>query len=125
MTVAIIGSCLLGFVALLYITLALGFPLGEFAMGGADRVMPKKKRVACAISIPVQIFAALTLLQAGKVISIGLPDTVAKYICIGFGLYFALNVLMNLMSKSNKERFVMTPLAAITAFSLLFTAFHM
>lgn len=125
MNVAIIGSILLGLVAILYAFLALGFPLGEFAMGGADRIMPKKKRIACGVSIPLQLFIALVLLQAGGILSIGLPDTVAKYLCIGFGIYFGLNVFMNLLSKSNKERFVMTPLAAITAFSLLYTAFQM
>ncbi|WP_086347982.1 hypothetical protein [Candidatus Enterococcus clewellii] len=125
MIITLIGSTLLGLVAALYALLALGFPLGEFAMGGADRIMPKKKRIACALSIPIQLFAALVLLQAGGHLSIGLPSTVAKNICIGFGIYFGFNVSMNLMSKNNKERFVMTPLAAITAFSLLYTAFQM
>ncbi|WP_313636574.1 hypothetical protein [Paenibacillus sp.] len=68
-----IGSITFAGAAILYILLSLGLPYGEFAMGGKHRVMPSQMRVACAISVVIQLIAILYLLQAGNVISIGLP----------------------------------------------------
>ncbi|MGC6767747.1 hypothetical protein [Enterococcus sp. LJL51] len=121
---AIVGSILLGGVAVLYVLLALGAPLGEFAMGGAHKIMPKKMRITSAVSVLIQLLGIFVLLQLGGIFSVGFPQIAAKYLAYGFGFYFGLNVLMNLASKSSKERQVMTPLAFITAISFLYMAFQ-
>ncbi|MEK3750899.1 hypothetical protein NYE25_22170 [Paenibacillus sp. FSL E2-8871] len=115
-----IGSITFAGAAILYILLSLGLPYGEFAMGGKHRIMPSQMRIACAISVVIQLIAILYLLQAGNVISIGLPFD--RGICYFFTVYLILNTVMNILSKSKKERLVMTPLSLITAICFGFTA---
>ncbi|WP_339318020.1 hypothetical protein [Paenibacillus sp. FSL R10-2734] len=115
-----VGSIIFAGAAISYILLSLGFPYGEFAMGGKYKVMPPKMRVACAISVVVQLIAILYLLQAGNVISFGLPFD--RGICYFFAVYLILNTVMNLLSTSKKERLVMTPLSLVTAICFGLTA---
>ena len=122
MITAIIGSITISFIAILYITLVLGLPYGEFAMGGKYTVMPKSMRVMCAISVFVQIFAMIILLQTGNVLATKIPDNVSKIGCYVFAGYLVLNTIMNAISKSKKEKYIMTPLAAITAICFFVTA---
>ncbi len=122
MITAIIGSISISFIAILYITLVLGLPYGEFAMGGKYTVMPKLMRVMCAISVFVQIFAMIILLQTGNLLTTKIPYNVAKIGCYAFAVYLVLNTIMNAISKSKKEKYIMTPLAAITAICFFITA---
>ncbi|MEK3985910.1 hypothetical protein MHB77_21455 [Paenibacillus sp. FSL K6-3166] len=115
-----IGSITFAGAAILYRLLSLGLPYGEFAMGGKHRIMPSQMRIACAISVVIQSIAILYLLQAGNVISIGLPFD--RSVCYFFAVYLILNTVMNILSKSKKERLVMSPLSLITAICFGFTA---
>lgn len=115
-----IGSFIFAGAAVFYILLTLGLPYGEFAMGGKHRIMPSQMRVACAVSVVIQLLAILYLLQAGHVISIGLPFD--RGVCYFFAVYLILNTVMNLLSDSKKERFVMTPLSLVTAICFGLTA---
>lgn len=124
MATAWIGSITFFLVAILYILLAFGLPFGELAMGGKYKVMPKKMRAACAISVFIQIVAILILLETGNVISIGLSQGLAKGLCYFFAIYLLLNTLMNLLSKSKKEKLIMTPLSFITAICFALTALN-
>ncbi|WP_261808118.1 hypothetical protein [Paenibacillus sp. N3.4] len=78
MITAWIGSLTFLAVAVLYVLLALGLPYGDLAMGGKYKVLPKQMRVACAISVVIQLIAILFILQAGNVISIGEIETLQK-----------------------------------------------
>ncbi|MEK5252067.1 hypothetical protein NST74_01180 [Paenibacillus sp. FSL F4-0125] len=115
-----IGSFIFAGAAVFYILLTLGLPYGEFAMGGKHRIMPSQMRVACAVSVVIQLLAILYLLQAGHVISIGLPFD--RGVCYFFAVYLILNTVMNLLSDSKKERLVMTPLSLVTAICYGLTA---
>jgi hypothetical protein len=94
----------IAFWAILYIFLALRLPYGEFAMGGKYKIMPKQMRVACAVSVLIQMIAILVLLQTGNVISNGLPQGVVKGVCYFFAVYLIINTVMNSLSKSKKRR---------------------
>ncbi len=115
-----IGSFIFAGAAVFYILLTLGLPYGEFAMGGKHRIMPSQMRVACAVSVVIQLLVILYLLQAGHVISIGLPFD--RGVCYFFAVYLILNTVMNLLSDSKKERLVMTPLSLVTAICFGLTA---
>lgn len=115
-----IGSIAFSGAAILYILLTLGLPYGEYAMGGKYTVMPSRMRVVCAISVIIQLIAILYLLQAGHVISMGLPFD--RGVCYSFAAYLFLNTLMNLLSRSIKEKIVMTPLSFVTAICFWLTA---
>ncbi|WP_409342876.1 hypothetical protein [Paenibacillus sp. MBLB4367] len=91
-------------------------------MGGKYKIMPKPMRAACAISVLIQLAAILLILQAGKIISIGILDPIAKGGCYVFAAYLLLNTVMNGLSKSKKEKLTMTPLSFITAICFFVTA---
>ena len=76
---SILGAVLFGFIAIMTVLVACGLPLGEFTMGGQHKILPKKLRVAAVISVAIQIFAMIIILQAGGFISLWLSFKVTKY----------------------------------------------
>ena len=122
---SILGTVLFGVIAIMTVLVACGLPLGEFTMGGQHKVLPKKLRVAAVISVAIQIFAMIIILQAGSFISLWFSFKVTKYICFFFAAYLSLNTIMNMISKSRKEKYVMTPLSLIVGICFWITAFQM
>ena len=122
MILALIGSMSFLFVAILYALLSLGFPYGEFAMGGKYIIMPKRMRVACGFSVFIQLFAIIILLQTAHIIPSLFSIGLTKGICFFFAAYLTLNTIMNLLSNSRKEKWVMAPLALLTAICFWITA---
>ena len=122
---AILGAVIFGVIATMTILVACGLPLGEFTMGGQHKILPKNLRVAAVISVAIQIFAMIIILQAGGFIPLWFSLKVTKYICFFFAAYLSLNTIMNMISKSRKERFVMTPLSLIAGICFWITAFQM
>jgi hypothetical protein len=125
MITSLIGSILFSVVLVLYILLALGLPYGEYAMGGKHKILPKKERIICIISVTIQSFAILVLLQGGSVIWLGFSDKIVNLLCYFFAVYLSFNVLMNLLSKSKKEKLFMTPLSFIIAICFWLTALNL
>ena len=119
---AILGATLFLFVVVISILVAFGLPLGEFTMGGQHKVLPKKYRIMAIVSVVIQLFAMVIILQAGGFITLFFSPTLTKYICFFFAFYLSLNTIMNLLSKSKKEKYVMTPLSLITAICFWVTA---
>ena len=122
---SILGAVLFGVIAIMTVLVACGLPLGEFTMGGQHKILPKKFRVMAVISVGIQIFAMIIILQAGGFISLWLSFKVTKYICFFFAVYLSLNTIMNMISKSRKEKYVMTPLSFIAGICFWITAFQM
>ena len=122
MITAIIATVLLSAIAILYFLLVLGLPYGELAMGGKYKTVPKEKRFIFIISILIQLLAIVIVLQNGGIVPLVLPRTVTRIICFCFAAYFTLNIFMNAVSKSKKERAVMTPVSAVIAVCFWITA---
>ena len=122
---SILGAVLFGVIAIMTVLVACGFPLGEFTMGGQHKILPKKFRVMAVISVAIQIFAMIIILQAGGFIPLWLPFKVTKYICFFFAAYLSLNTIMNMISKSRKEKYIMTPLSLIAGICFWITALQM
>ena len=122
---SILGAVLFGVIAIMTVLVACGFPLGEFTMGGQHKILPKKFRVMAVISVAIQIFAMIIILQAGGFISLWLSFKVTKYICFFFAAYLSLNTIMNMISKSRKEKYIMTPLSLIAGICFWITALQM
>ena len=123
--ISLVGAALLLIVAIMEVLLVLGLPLGEFTMGGRYKVLPPALRVAAASSIVLQLFGAAMILQGGGIMVMWFPNNVTKIICFVFAGFFAVNTIMNLISPSKKEKFFMTPLAAVEAVCFALTAFGM
>ena len=122
---SITGAVLLLAVAVMEIMLIFGLPLGEFTMGGRFKVLPPMYRIFAASSVILQLFGAAMILQCGGLMNMWFAGNVIKIICFVFAGFFAVNTVMNLISPSKKEKYVMTPLAAVEACCFAITAFFM
>ena len=112
---AIIGSIAFLIVIVLSILIIMGLPLGELTMGGQYKVFPKKLRAVLISQLILQIFFVIILLQKGEIIPLWFSYKTTRIISIAMAIYLSLNTLMNLISKSKKEKYIMTPLSLITA----------
>ena len=120
---SITGAVLLLAVAVMEILLIFGLPLGEFTMGGRYKVLPPMYRMFAASSVILQLFGAAMILQCGGLMNMWFAGKVIKIICFVFAGFFAVNTVMNIISPSKKEKYVMTPLAAVEACCFAVTAF--
>lgn len=122
---SITGAVLLLAVAVMEILLIFGLPLGEFTMGGRYKVLPPMYRLFAASSVILQLFGAAMILQGGGLMNMWFAGKVIKIICFVFAGFFAVNTVMNIISPSKKEKYVMTPLAAVEVCCFAVTAFLM
>lgn len=113
--IAIIGAGVFSIVIVLSFLIVCGFPLGELTMGGRYKVFPKKLRIVLVMQLIIQIFFVVIILQMGGLIPFWFSENATKIICIIMAVYLSFNTIMNFISKSKKEKFIMTPLSAISA----------
>lgn len=121
--IAITGAIFFLCILAMTILAICGLPLGEFMMGGQDKVLPKKFRIIAMSMIPAQFLAIIIILQMGECISLWFSYNATKVICIVFASYLFLNTILNLFSKSKKERYIMTPLSLLASACFWITAF--
>lgn len=122
--IQILGAFMFSIVLVLTVLIAFGFPLGEFSMGGRYKIMPPKLRVLCWISVIIQLFAIVIILQAGDIIPLWFSLKTTKIICLIFAIYLTLNSVMNLLSTSKKEKYFATPLSILAAICFWITSFE-
>ena len=120
--VAIIGAGVFSIVIVLSFLIVCGFPLGELTMGGQYKVFPKKLRIILMIQLILQMFFVVIILQMGGFMPLWFSDNTTKIIYIVMAVYLSFNTVMNFISKSKKEKYVMTPLSAISAVCFWITA---
>ena len=118
--VAIIGAGVFSIVIVLSFLIVCGFPLGELTMGGRYKVFPKKLRIVLVMQLIIQIFFVVIILQMGGLIPFWFSENATKIICIIMAVYLSFNTIMNFISKSKKEKYIMTPLSAISAVCFFF-----
>lgn len=119
---AIIGVSAFSIVIILSFLIICGLPLGELTMGGRYKIFPKKLRIILVVQLILQMFFVIIILQTGGFIPLWFSYNITKVICIVMALYLSLNTFMNLVSKSKKEKYVMTPLSVISAVCFWITA---
>ena len=123
--IPIIGACAFSIVIVLSVLIICGLPLGELTMGGQYKVFPKKLRIVLVTQLILQVFFVLIILQMGGWFSLWFSAKVTKIIGIVMAVYLSLNTVMNFISKSKKEKCIMTPLSLITAICFWITALKM
>jgi hypothetical protein len=94
-------------------------------MGGQYKVFPKNLRILLVSQLILQIFFVLIILQMGGFIPLWFSVKVTKIIGIVMASYLSLNTIMNAISKSKKERYIMTPLSLISSICFWITALNM
>ena len=100
--------------AVLHILLLLGFPLGEYVLGGENRVMPKNKRYLNVIFSAIWLFAIIVYLEKGGLIGFFNNPLLTDILFIVFTVFFGLAIFSNAFATSSKrEKYVMTPLCII------------
>ena len=115
MVSSLIGACAFSVVIILSFLIILGLPLGELTMGGRYKVFPKELRIVLVSQLLLQVFFVIVILQMGGFLPLWFSYKTTRIILIVMAVYLSLNVLMNLASKSKKERLIMTPLSLIAA----------
>jgi len=109
---------LLGLVVFQFM-LIVGAPLGHFAWSGQHKVLPNKLRIASSFSILLYILFSLFLISKAGIIEIISDSAILSVGMWTFTIYFMLGVVLNFISRSRKERLLMTPIAAILAITFL------
>jgi hypothetical protein len=105
---AAVAACLLlAGLVVFQVLLVCGLPLGRFAWGGQQDVLPSRLRVGSAVASVVYVVVGWVLVAraaqgAGGVLG------VVTWVVAGF---FLLGTAGNLVSRSLPERLVMTPVA--------------
>ncbi len=121
MPFAIALSVILLALAIFQLALAFGAPLGRFAWGGQHRVLPVRLRIGSAIAIV--IYAVIVVIAFDRVGAIDvLPDVFAVVAMWVVFAYFALGIVMNAVSRSKPERYVMVPVTIVLTVLSFFIA---
>ncbi len=121
---AAIGAGAFSIVIVLSILIICGLPLGELTMGGQYKVFPEKLRMILAAQLALQILFVVVILQMGGFLPLWFSSGVTKTIGIVMAVYLSLNTAANFMSKSKKEKYVMTPLSLVSAVCFWITALY-
>ena len=122
---AILAAIIFTSLTVLNLLIIFGAPLGEFTMGGKYKILQSEMKIPAIISLCMQIFAIIIVLQAGGVINLWFSKNVTRIICYVYSGYLIINTFMNLISKSKKEKYIMTPLSLVSALLFFITAFKM
>ena len=115
MGLAVLAVVVLTGLAVFQAALAAGAPLGRFAWGGQHRVLPTKLRIGSAVSIVLYALFALIILATAQRASDGTGAGVTDVGIWVLTAYLALGIVMNAISRSRPERFLLTPVAALLA----------
>lgn len=118
---SIIGAVICTGIGIFTIFAILGFPIGEYTLGGKYKILPIKLRVFSISSLLILVISIGCILTTGGYLQGIIPNGFARGFCLAFGIYLCINTIMNCLSFSKKEKYVMTPISAIGAVCFLVT----
>lgn len=111
--------------AALHIALLLGVPIGEFVLGGKEKIIPLKNRWINAIFSLLFLFLGILYMGIIGIISFNLPVLITKTIVVSYTLFLAYAIIGNtLITKSKKEKYLMIPASTIGFISSLITLIY-
>lgn len=113
-----IAVAVLTAIAVVQVLAASGRPVGAYVWGGRHRVLPRRLRVASALSPVLYTAIAAVLLGRSGSTDGGFLVVVAWVVFA----YFVLGIGMNAISRSPRERAVMTPACLVLAAASLVVA---
>lgn len=104
----------------LHLLLSIGAPIGEYVLGGQNKVIPINKRWINVILTFVFLFVGV--LYLGKAILFQFSEIPSKVIMIAYSLFLAYAIIGNIFfTKSRKEKAMMIPASVIGFISSLST----
>lgn len=102
-------------VAVFQLCLACGAPWGAYAFGGAHPgKLPLRYRVTSAFSLIIYGFQGAVFASMADLIPTWLPEALVTWILWMFVAFFALGTVMNGISRSKRERYLWTPIVALS-----------
>ena len=111
----IIALIVLAALTVFQMLLIAGRPLGEYAWGGQHKVLPRNLRIGSVTSIVLYLtIAAFFITKAGLAPIVANPQVVDAGMWV-ITVYSALGIILNGISRSKKERAVMTPTVIVLA----------
>jgi hypothetical protein len=120
---ALLATLGLATMAVYQLMLAAGAPFGEAAYGGTHHgQLPAALRVASGISIAIYIIAILVISQRSGLSHLRLPHALGRVGSWVLGVVLTLGAVMNLMSQSPWERFLLGPFTFMLAAMCLVVA---
>lgn len=100
--------------ALLQLSITFGAPFGEYVLGGENKVLPKKMRFISGTFFFIFIFVGIAYMEIGNIFHTGFNSMFVKIIIIVHTLFLAYAIVGNgMLTKSKKEKYVMTPFSII------------
>ncbi len=114
-------TALLVLLTIFQIALIAGAPLGRFAWGGRHEVLPARLRRGSVLSIAIYAGMALIALDRAGVISVFPAGMSGVLIWVVFA-YSCVGIVLNAISRSKPERFVMVPVSVVLAVLSLLVA---
>lgn len=97
--------------ALLHLLLLLGFPLGEYVLGGKYRRLPYRMRIISLVLFFLWNFIGLCYLNYGNIFTAPWTGKTTEAVLLFSTIFFFVVIFSNaFLTNSRKERLVMTPL---------------
>ncbi|MHA1239541.1 MAG: hypothetical protein ACTSQU_01990 [Promethearchaeota archaeon] len=112
---AIIAVVIFVVVSIIQLLLALGLPLGKLAYGGKYEKLPAKMRIMSLVAIGIFTLASISVLERVAIITVFNNPVFTLVVVWIISVYLAFNTLTNAISKSKREKLIMTPLSLISA----------
>lgn len=110
----IICALIIFVMAILQLSITFGAPFGEYVLGGKYKVLPKKIRVVSITFFFIFIISGIAYLQKGGVFDFNLNTNFVKLTVIVNTVFYGYAIIANgFITKSKKEKMVMTPLSFI------------
>lgn len=111
---AFLSALILFGMALLQLSLTFGAPFGEYVLGGQYKVLPHKMRFMSLGYTILFILVGLVYLQKGRFLSLGFSSVAVQIILIIMTAFYGYAIIGNgFLTKSKKEKYVMTPFSAV------------
>ncbi|MFJ4030350.1 hypothetical protein ACIPWF_23440 [Paenarthrobacter sp. NPDC089989] len=112
---AVLACIVLAGLAIFQAALAAGVPWGRLAWGGQHVVLPGRLRIGSVVSIGLYVLFGYTALAKAHLLPALVSEPFTAVFCWVLTAYFGVGVVMNAISRSRPERFVMTPVALVLA----------
>ena len=112
---AVIAVVVFVVVSTIQLLLALGKPLGKLAYGGKYETLPNNMRIMSIGAIGIFTLGTISVLERAGIITVLNNPVLSLIIVWIIALYLAFNTIINAISKSMKEKLIMTPLSLISS----------
>ena len=108
---ASLGCAIITFLmCILHILLIIGMPIGEYVLGGKNRVIPRHKRYINAILAVIFFLLGICYMEKAELIFLPISELALRIIMIIYTLFLAYAIVGNtFFTKSKKEKMVMIP----------------